>query len=514
VALHVAVEDPTRLRQRLGQRYHAVLDQCRHLLRAAVSGAASVDVDADAETLSAVFADASQALGAAVNVQRSLAAQDWPNGGQVRARVALHAFLSSATAVAARAGSSRAEQIAEIAHGGQILLSDALRVAVDHHLPAGVALFDLGRQRLEHGGEEERLYQAVAPDLASDFPPLRVPDASPNNLPAESTEFVGRRNELRRVRALLAESRLLTLIGPGGTGKTRLALRAAAQLLPDFPDGVYFVPLATASNAAMLGPAIAASLGLPEAKERPAMDAVIEQLAERLVLLVLDNLEQIAEAAEIARLLTESPRLRVLVTSRVALRVQAEQLFPVPPLETPAMDAAADTERLMSIDGIALFVMRARNAEPSFALTARNATAVARVVTRLEGLPLAIELAAARIQTFSPEVLSRRLERGFELLRGTARDLPARHRTLRDTVAWSYDLLDDAERAALRRLGAFAGGFTLEAMEAVVGGGEVGGAVDLLGSLINKSLVRREATQGEPRFSMLESIREFAESEL
>jgi non-specific serine/threonine protein kinase len=336
---------------------------------------------------------------------------------------------------------------------------------------------------------------------------------SPNNLPAEKTAFVGRRNELRRIRALLADSRLVTLTGPGGTGKTRLALRAAAELLEDFPDGVYLVSFAAVSDPRLIGSTMLTSLGIVESPDRSALEAVAEHLASQQVLLVLDNLEQVVAAPDVTRLLDEVPGLRVLTTSRIPLGLPREQLLDVPPLDVPAPDTVADPQVLRSIDGVALFVCRAEAADPSFTLTDANAATVARIVTRLEGLPLAIELAAAHIRRFTPEMLARRLDRGLELLRATGTDLPVRHRTLRDTVAWSYGLLSDAEQRTLRHLGVFAGSFSIDAAREVGDLSSEQAASQLLAALTSKSLIRRD-TSHEERSSMLEAIREFAEEEL
>jgi predicted ATPase/tRNA A-37 threonylcarbamoyl transferase component Bud32 len=516
--LSASIEEPARLRQRMGRDYRSVVEECRQIVRAALTGALTVETDIDFESTMATFASATDALAAAVEMQRALAGHEWPKGGVVRVRVALHAATASGDTGATAASSAdqqRVDRMVEAAHGGQTLLSDTLIAAVVHRISAGVTLRDLGRHRLDDGDEPEQLYQVVVPGLPSDFPPLRSTGASPNNLLAETTDFVGRVNELRRVQALLSQARLVTLIGPGGEGKTRLALRAAHQLLTRFADGVFFVSLVDLTDAKQFSATVAASLGLAPSSEIPVADALAAHLSTRTLLLVLDNLEQIDDVAlHVARLLERAPRVRVLATSRVALGLQQEQLFPVPPLEMPAVDAPLDVDSLTAIDSVALFVRRARAVEPAFTLSAENAAAVTRIVTRLEGLPLAIELVAARVQLASPDVLVRQLERGFDVVRGTARDLPARHRTLHDTVAWSYDLLDGEGKAALRRLGTFAGGFTLEAVEEVIVVPPVEDAVGVLGTLIGSSLVRREAFGSEPRFSMLESIREFAEARL
>jgi non-specific serine/threonine protein kinase len=374
-------------------------------------------------------------------------------------------------------------------------MADALRDATREPPAAVTGVQDDGRARRDRS------------------PPLPAGE-SLGNLPTEGTAFVGRRSELRRVRALLANARLVTLVGPGGTGKTRLSLRVGAELAEDFPDGAHFAPLAAIDDARLFASAVAGSLGLPEPGDRPAIDTVVEHLAPRRLLLILDNLEQIPDAAtDVARLLDGAPGLRVLVTSRVGLGLPREQVFDVPPLEVPAIDGVADPATLAAVDGVALFVCRAQMVVPGFELSEDNAGAVARIVARLEGLPLAIELAAARVQHFSPRDLARRLERGFELLRGVTGEHPARHQTLRDTVAWSYDLLEDGERTALRRLGVFAGSFSRQAAHDVVAAPPLEDVDELLASLVRKSLLRETGPERD-RYSMLEPIREFAEEEL
>jgi predicted ATPase len=351
-------------------------------------------------------------------------------------------------------------------------------------------------------------------DLTLDFPPLASLDARPHNLPTHPTALIGRERELAEVRGLFSDGvRLVTLTGPGGTRKTRLGLQVAAELLDRFPDGVCFVDLAPISDPTLVPSTIAQALGVRDVGNRPIVDAVKEYLRVRSVLLLPDNFEQILPAASVvADLLAACPGLAVLATSREALRLRGEQEYAVPPLALHDARQGTTAEVVSDSPAVALFGQRARAVRADFALTAENALAVAEICRRLDGLPLAIELAAARIRVLAPEALLGRLERRLPLLTGGARDLPARQQTLRDTVAWSYDLLGEGERRLFRRLAVFVGGCTLEAAEAVCGrDGDLGlHVLDGLDRLSARSLIAlRETADGEPRFGMLETIREF-----
>jgi predicted ATPase/DNA-binding CsgD family transcriptional regulator len=374
-----------------------------------------------------------------------------------------------------------------------------------------VSLRDLGEHRLKDLQHPERLSQVVADDLPSDFPALRSLDARPNNLPAQLTNFIGRERVLADVEQLLDRARLLTLTGPGGTGKTRLSLQVAAASIDRFEDGAFFVGLAPISDPDLVIPTVAQTFGVHELGGRPPLESLKDYLRDKRLLLVLDNFEQVLDAApRVVDLLAACPALKVLVTSRVVLRVSGEREYAVPPLGLPdpahqppgAYSAATGGES----ESVRLFVERAQAVRAEFALDGENVAAVAEICRRLDGLPLAIELAAARVRFLSPQAILARLEHRLDLLTGGPRDLPARQQTLRSTIAWSYDLLDESEQALFRRLSVFVGGGTLEAAEAVCGGD----VLDGVESLVAKSLLRpSEAAEGEPRFGMLETIREF-----
>jgi predicted ATPase len=368
--------------------------------------------------------------------------------------------------------------------------------------------------------EPERVYQLVHADLPVDFPPLTTLDARPNNLPRQPTPFLGREREVAEVARALRDGqvRLLTLTGAGGTGKTRLALQAAAEVLDAFPDGAAFVALASLSDPSLVPSVIAEALAVPEQGGRPVVEVLRDHLASRRFLLILDNCEHLVTAVAdlVADLLVSCPHLTVLATSRAPLRIRGEREWEVPPLALPPRPPPPPTaEQLSPYAAVRLFVERARAVRPNFTVDNDSAPAVAEICWRLDGLPLAIELAAARLRLFSPEALLARLGKRLPLLTGGARDAPARQRTLRDAIAWSHDLLDPEEQVALRRLAVFAGGFTLEAADAVVTPGGVLDVVGLVERLCEHSLLRQgDETSAEPRFSMLETVREFAAERL
>jgi len=492
-----------------------VLEAHQRILREAFAARGGIDVSTEGDSFFVVFRSATQAVAAAVEAQRAIGAHGWPEGASVRVRMGLHTgegILGGDNYVGVDL--HRAARIAAAGHGDQIVLSNATRALVEPAAPEGVTFRDLGEHRLRDLPNPERLAQAVAEGLPAEFPALRSMDARPNNLPVQLTTFVGRRRELESVKAAMRDARLLTLTGPGGTGKTRLALKAAGELLPELEDGVFFVPLAAITEPSLVMPAVAHALGLPEATRRNPTDVVIDHLRDKELLLVTDNFEQVLDAApEIGQLLTATERIRVLTTSREPLGLSGEREFPVPPLGLPDPSHLPSLAGLSQFEAVALFVERATAVKPDFQVTNENAPAVAEICARLDGLPLAIELAAARVKILSPEAMLTRLERSLTFLSGGSRHLPQRQRTLRDAIAWSYDLLDERERRLFARLAVFVGGLSLEAVDAVC---DPGGELDLdalegVASLTNKSLLRQMATgPEEPRFFMLETIREFA----
>jgi predicted ATPase/class 3 adenylate cyclase len=516
--LFTDIEGSTRLVQELGDRYATLRDEHAAIIRRAVAEAGGVEVGTEGDSFFVAFSSPVAAVRAAVAAQRGLAAHDWPPDGRVRVRMGLHTGegiprQNDYVGIDVH----RASRIADAGHGGQVMVSDATRALVEHALPEGTAVRDLGEHRLKDILHSEHLHDLVIDGLPADFPPPRTLDARPNNLPVQLTSFVGREGEIAEIRRLLSRTRLLTLTGAGGTGKTRLALEVAADVLPEFPDGAFFVDLSALTDPALVPSAIARAMGVAEEAGRPILQGVRDHVRDKGLLLIADNFEQVAEAGPVVEeLLTAAAKLKVLVTSRVVLSLRGEQEYEVPPLEPPDVDRLPDLLTLGRFDAVRLFNERALAVSPQFRMTEQNASAVAQITARLDGLPLAIELAATRTKVLTPEQILPRLQSRLSILTSGARTLPGRQRTLRGAIAWSHDLLDEPERRLFARLSVFSGGWTLESAGAVCDPEPLGlDALDGITSLVDKSLVRRDASEdGYPRFSMLETIREFAQEQL
>jgi predicted ATPase/class 3 adenylate cyclase len=507
------IEGSTRLVRAGADRWPAILERHRELLRAAFEAYGGSEVGTEGDSFFAAFPSAPAAVAAAVEAQRALAVEPWPDDAVVRVRIGLHtgeASLSAKTYVGLHV--HRASRIASVGHGGQVLLSEATRSLVQDALPDGVGLRDLGEHRLKDLEHPEHLWQLVIPGLQAEFPAVSSLDATPNNLPTRLTTFLGRDAEIEAIRALLADSRLLTLTGPGGTGKTRLSLEVARRALPDHPDGAWFVELAPIRDPDLVPATIALALNLSERAGQPPMERLVDHIGQNRVLLVLDNFEQVLGAgASVNQLLEACPNLAVLASSRSALQVSGEQEYPVPPMALPDPDNLPPLAQLSQYEAVALFIERARAVKPGFEVTNENAPAVAEICVRLDGLPLAIELAAARIRVLTPQAMLGRLGDRLGLLAGGARDLPARQQTLRNAIAWSHDMLDEGDRELFARLSVFVGGAGLESIERVCVGASGTDPLDALTSLVEHNLVRQgEGVGGEPRFAMLETIRDFA----
>jgi predicted ATPase/class 3 adenylate cyclase len=523
--LFTDIEGSSQLWSQHPEAMRAALARHDALLRTAIEAHGGAVFKTVGDALHAAFATAVDAVSAALAGQRALAVEAWGATGPLRVRMALHSGTAEL-----RDGDyfghalSRAARILDAGHGGQVLLSAASWELARDHLPAEVALRDLGAHWLKSLARPEQIFQFAVPGLPADFPPLQTLDRPTTNLPAQITVFIGRERELAALRDLLGRDdvRLVTLTGPGGTGKTRLSLQVAADALGMFEHGVWFVSLAPIGDPDLVAATIAQALGVREAGGRPILELLKSYLREKRTLLLLDNFEQIVDAAPlVSELLAFAPGLKVLVTSRTTLRLSGEHEYTVPPLGLPPTDDGRRTtgrqspnlQTITQYEAVRLFIERAQAARADFAVTNDNAPAVAEICHRLEGLPLAIELAAARVKLFPPAALLARLANRLTFLTGGARDLPERQQTIRNTIDWSYQLLDDAEKTLFARLGVFVGGCTIEAAEAVcsAAGDLPIDVMEGIAALMDKSLLRQEeGVDDEPRFVMLETIREYA----
>lgn len=517
--LFTDVEGSTRLLQQVGpDDYGRLLATHHRLLREALQAHAGIEVKTEGDSFFVVFPRPTDAVEAVVRMQRELADAEWPGGAVVRVRMGLH------TGEVVLAGDDyigldvhRAARISDAAHGGQVLMSETTRSSVDGSLPEGTGLRDMGEHRLKDIERNQHLFQLLVEGLPDEFPALRTLSLRMEILPRDTTEFIGRRAELGRASELLAGTRLLTLTGSAGTGKTRLALQLARTCSASFADGVAFVSLAAVRDPDLLAPTIRHALGLAEEAERTPLETLAQALQHRNMLLVLDNFEQLLPAASVvAELLGATEQLKVLVTSRSRLHLRGEQEFVVPPLAFPTTVQARDLRELEQSEAVALFLQRARASRPDFELTPANAGAIVEICRRLDGLPLALELAASRVKLLPPQALLARLEKRLDILQSSAADLTDRQRTLRGAIDWSHDLLDADGRAMLRRLAIFVGGWTLEAAEevAVAAGPLSLDTFDCLSALIDHSLVRQWETSDQARFGMLEVIREYGLDQL
>jgi predicted ATPase/class 3 adenylate cyclase/Tfp pilus assembly protein PilF len=506
---------------RLWETQHAAMQQALahhdEILRDAIEANDGYVVKTTGDGAHAAFAISADAIAACLAAQRALKAHAWGELS-IKSRMALHSGTAEQ-----RGGDyygpalNRAARLMEAAHGGQVLLSLATEELVRDHLPAAVVLRDMGERRLKDLIRPERVFQLIAPDLPADFPPLKTLDARPNNLPAQTTPFIGREHEIRAIKEQLsnAKVRLLTLSGVGGTGKTRLALQAAAEMVDEFEHGVFFVPLAALRESTLVLQTIAQAFDVREAAGRQLKEQLKDHLRGKQMLLVLDNFEQVIDAASLlSELLSGAPGLKVLVTSREVLRLSGETDYPVPPLSLPDLRRLPPLNRLTQYEAVALFIERAVAVKPAFTVTNENAPAVAEICYRLDGLPLAIELAAARVRVLPPQRMLAELSHRLSFLMGGARDLPARQKTLRGAIDWSHDLLNADEQKLFRRLSVFVGGSTLEAIETVCHIEPALSVLETLESLVGKSLVKQTEAHGQPRLVMLETIREYARDRL
>lgn len=507
--LFTDIEGSTRLLEYLGDdTYGTLLGEHHRILRRAIAEHDGTEISTDGDAFFVVFTCADDAVAAALAAQRALIRGAWPPGGLVRVRMGLntgHARLGGDSYIGLAV--NQAARIASAAHGGQVVVSATTHDVVAI-LPEGASWHPLGRHRLKDLGAPVELLQLCHPDLVAELPPLRSLERVAHNLPIQTSSFLGRDEELRVGAKLLARTRLLCVTGPGGTGKTRLAYQLAAEHLQEFPDGVWVAELAAVSDAALVAAPLVAALGLRDEAGRSATQTIVSHLRNRQALVVLDNCEHlIAAAASLTNeLLSGCRALTVLATSHEPLRVGGETVWALRPLALPQR-ADAPLEVLAATDAISLFCERAAEATVGFVLNAENAGVVTDICALLEGIPLAIELASARVRTLSVGQIRGRLNDRFALLTSGGRTIPPRHQTLRALIDWSYDLLPESERAVLRQLSVFAGGWTLEAAEAVIGRG----TLESLSDLVDKSMVAADHSRpNQPRYHLLETIRQYA----
>ncbi|MBI5877036.1 MAG: AAA family ATPase [Chloroflexi bacterium] len=512
--LFTDIEGSTALWERYPDAMRMALARHDSLARETVESSGGHIFKLVGDGVCAAFTGARAALDAALGFQRALLTEPW-GPAAIKARTGLHTGEAEmrdgdyfGTAV------NRAARVMALAHGGQVLLSAATTELLRGNLPEAAQLVDMGEHRLKGLLNPERIWQVSVPGLRSEFPPLVSLNAHRNNLPVQLTSFIGRESEIKAVKRLLETARLVTLTGPGGTGKTRLSLQVAAELLDTFPDGVWFVELAPISDPSLVRPAIAHVLGLSAPSDEALRDELSGYLRDKKILLVLDNFEQVVAAATVVRDLLAAPDVRALVSSREMLSIAGEQEYAVPLLSLPDPGRPTSLAQLTQCESVRLFIERAQAVKSDFAINSDNAPAVAEICYRLDGLPLAIELAAARVRLLPPQHMLPQLSNRLRFLTSSARDLPRRQQTLRGAIDWSHDLLSADEQALFRRFACFAGGATLEAVEAVC---NPDGATNVLAgveSLANKSLLRQYEAHGEPRFTMLEMVREYAREKL
>ncbi len=540
--LFTDIEGSTKLWQQFPDAMPAALARHHEILQRAIELHNGYVFQIIGDAFCAAFATAFDGLDAALEAQRALRDEGWGETGAIRVRMALHTGAADVRAGEFTSGEyvsgitlSRAARLLSAGHGGQILLSSPSAELVREQLPPHTALRDMGALRLKDLVQPQQIFQILANDLAQDFPPLKTLDALPNNLPIQLTSFIGREREIREIKHLLTGDggqgsdscppspapRLLTLTGTGGSGKTRLSLQVAAEVIDEFEKGAWLVELAPLADASLVPNAVMSALGLREEAGRAPLEALTDFLRAKKLLLVLDNCEHLIEAcAQLAhQLLTQCPNLKILATSREPLGIAGEVTYQVPSLALPDPKHLPSLEALSQYDAVRLFIERAISVQQNFSVTNTNAPAVAQICFRLDGIPLALELAAARIKLFSPEQIALRLDDRFRLLTGGSRAAMPRQQTLRAAIEWSYSLLSEQERILFRRLAVFAGGWTFEAAEQVCANVGRDGispydVLDTLAQLVNKSLVTTEARGDETRYRMLETIREFAVEKL
>lgn len=508
--LFTDIEGSTRLVQDLGEAWPETLAAHSAVLSDAIDSCSGITVRTEGDSFFAVFEKAEDAVDAAVAAQRGLASGEWPL--PLRVRMGVH------TGTGQLGGDDyvgldvhRAARIADTAHGGQLVASESTVIQVDRRLPTGVTIRDLGKFRLKDLYNPEPIFQLDIEGLQRDFPPLRTLDVIPNNLPEQMTPFIGRRGEIDNAIELLEKSRVLTLTGPGGTGKTRLALQIAAEVSHRYPDGVFFAGLSTVSEVEVVPSVILGSLGLSASGDESPKERLLAELADKRLLLVVDNFEHVLQAAElVAEMVRTAPRSQFLVTSRAPLRIVGEQELAVPPLNVPKGRSVEDA---LASESVQLLLDRAQSVRADFNIDEANAEYVVELIERLDGLPLAIELVTSRLRQFSVQTIVQRLD--SKMLAAGSVDLPERQRTIEAAIAWSHDLLDPSVKSLFARMSVFSGGARIEELERFFSDFDDDfDLLDGLGELIDQSLVTRASGVSGERYRMLHVIREFAAARL
>lgn len=524
--LFTDIEGSTRLAQQYPDAMPALLARHHEILHQSIQAQNGYVFQIVGDSFAAAFHSAIDALNAAIAAQQALHNEAW-SPAPIKVRMGIHTGTarlndtSAPTVYSGYATIAATQRVMSAGHGGQILISGVTHELVRDSLPVNTELIDLGEKRLKDLLRPEHLYQLNIAGLPATFPPLKTLDSFPNNLPIQLTSFIGRENEIAEVKQELELHRLVTLTGSGGTGKTRLSLQVAADLLDQFHHGVWFIELAPITDPDLIPQTILSTIGIQEQQGKTPLEVLKEYLHEKQALIVLDNCEHLvfASAQVVNALLNAAPRLKVMASSREALGVKGELSYPVPSLSLPDIKHLPVIEGLSQYEAVRLFIDRALLVAPHFVVDKDNAPHIAQICHRLDGIPLAIELAAARVKMMSMEQISKRLDDRFRLLTGGARTALPRQQTLRALIDWSYDHLAENEQLLLRRLSVFAGGWTLEAAEEICAGDGIDtyDVFDLLTQLVNKSLVvviAEGSQSGETRYRMLETIRQYAREKL
>jgi predicted ATPase/class 3 adenylate cyclase len=515
--LFTDIEGSTKLAQEYADAWEILRRHHNQILRASIEAQNGYVFRIVGDAFCAAFHAAGDALRAALKSQIDLNEKPW-EGPQIKVRMGIHtgrADIQEDDEYEGYLTLTRVQRVMSAAYGGQILLSNVAAELVHNELPNNVSLQDMGQHRLKGLLQPEHLWQVITAGLTQDFPPLPTPEDIPNNLPNPLTSFVGREKEITAIKQTLDTHRFVTLTGPGGIGKTRLSLEIASDLVDAFRHGAWFVELEHVKDPMLVAPTIAHVFSIQETPGRKISDALKDYLREKELLVILDNFEQVIGAVTLVKeLLVTARHLKVIVTSRTPLRVAGEYEYRVPLLPLPDDAKTLPLERLAQLESVQLFVERAQSAKGDFALTPDNAPAIAETCKRLDGLPLAIELAAARVRVLPPQKMLSHLDNRLKLLTSAARDLPSRQQTLRAAIRWSYDLLSPVEQRFFRQLAVFIGGATLEAIEEVCGFSDTLELLNQLESLLDQNLIKQAEQSGQSRYDMLETIRDFADEAL